>query len=443
MSITTPSLGRSEGLPTQGLAPSRVRLPNGATVIAKETRKTPAVAINVAVRAGSICDPDDALGATYVLSRVIDRGTATRSAEVIADELDGRGVSLTISVTRHLFSLVCTCLTEDFESVLALIADIVMSPSIPNEELAIRKGEVVTGLRQDEDNPAVRAMERLMSLLYGPDHPYGRLAKGTIESIESLTRSRLQELHSQHFVPSQLTAVIVGDVDATRIVDVASTVFGSWTAPLPPTVALAPVIRATERRRIAIPMMNKSQTEIAYGFTTMTRDDPQYYAFSLMNNVLGQYALGGRLGDSIRERQGMAYHVSSTLDANILPGPLVVRAGVNAANVDRAIASIDAEVTALRRDGVTARELAESRQYMIGAMPRQLETNAGIAQFLQSAEFFGLGLDYDIRLPEHLSAVTLDDVHTVAQEYLDIDTATIVVAGPSADHNDQSSSFRR
>jgi zinc protease len=408
-------------------------LPNGATVIARETRKTPAVAINVAIRAGSICDPADTLGATYMLSRVIDRGTAIKSADAIADELDGRGVSLTISVTRHLFTLFCTCLAEDFESVLALVGEIVQAPAIANEELVIRKGEVVTGLRQDEDNPAVRAVERLMSLLYGADHPYGRRAKGTIESVEGLTRTGLQDLHSQRFVPSQLTAVVVGDVDATRIVDVASSVFGSWMAPPSPPLTLPSVPRGTERRRITIPMMNKSQTEIAYGFTTMTRDDPQYYAFSLMNNVFGQYALGGRLGDSIRERQGMAYHVSSTLDANILAGPLVVRAGVNAANVDRAVASIDAEVTALRRDGVTAKELDESRQYLIGAMPRQLETNAGIAQFLQTAEFFGLGLDYDVRLPEYLSAVTIEDVHAVAQKYLDIDMATMVVAGPYAE----------
>src|SRR5262245_33652802 len=435
MSTTTSIPGRSEGRPQpiRGLGPARVRLPNGATIVAKETRKTPAVAINIAIRAGSICDPSDALGATYVLSRVIDRGTSTRSAEAIAEDLDGRGVSLTISVTRHLFSLFCTCLAEDFESILTLIGEIVRVPSIPNEELAIRKGEVVTILRQDDDNPAVRAMERLMSLLYGPDHPYGRRSRGTIESVESLTRSRLQDLHATHFVPSALTAVVVGDLDATRIVDVASSVFGSWAAKVAPPVALPAVPAAEERRRITIPMMNKSQTEIAYGFTTITRDDPQYYAFSLMNNVFGQYALGGRLGDNIRERQGMAYHVSSTLDANILRGPLVIRAGVNAANVDRAIASIDQEVTALRREGVTPKELLESRQYMIGAMPRQLETNAGIAQFLQTAEFFNLGLDYDVRLPEFLGAVTLEEVHALAEKYLDQDRATVVVAGPYRD----------
>jgi len=432
MSTTTSIPGRSEGRPQpiRGLAPARVRLPNGATIVAKETRKTPAVAINIAIRAGSICDPSDALGATYVLSRVIDRGTSTRSAESIAEDLDGRGVSLTISVTRHLFSLVCTCLAEDFESVLALIGDIVRSPSIPNEELAIRKGEVVTGLRQDEDNPAVRAMERLMALLYGPDHPYGRRARGTIDSVESLTRSGLQDLHAAHFAPAELTAVLVGDLDAARMIDVASSVFGTWPGRAAPPASLQPAAQVNERRRIVIPMMNKSQTEIAYGFTTITRDDPQYYIFMLMNNVFGQYALGGRLGDNIRERQGMAYHVSSVFEANILPGPLVVRAGVNAANVDKAIQSIDEEVTALHRDGVTPRELTESRQYMIGAMPRQLETNAGIAQFLQSAEFFNLGLDYDVRLPELLGAVTLEEIHAVAQKYLDAGRATIVIAGP-------------
>jgi zinc protease len=423
MTVTT-------GNEIRGLSPLRVQLPNGAAVVVKETRKTPAVAINVALRAGSICDSADSLGATFLLSRVIDRGTATRSADQIADELDGRGVSLTISVTRHLFSLVCTCLTEDFEAVLALLGDLVTAPSVPNEELALRKGEVVTGLRQDQDNPGVRAMERLMALLYGPDHPYGRPSKGTIASVEGLTRSRLQELHRAHFAPSELTAVVVGDVDAQRVIDVATGVFGGWTATAAPSGPLPPVSPATARRRITIPMMNKSQTEIAYGFTTITRDDPRYYTFWLMNNVFGQYALGGRLGDNIRERQGMAYHVSSSFDASILPGPVAIRGGVNASNVDRAIEAIDAEVTALRNTGITPRELAESRQYLIGSMPRQLETNAGIAQFLQTAEFFNLGLDYDVRLAELLGAVTVEDVHAVAQTYLDVDRATVVIAGP-------------
>jgi zinc protease len=182
-----------------------------------------------------------------------------------------------------------------------------------------------------------------------------------------------------------------------------------------------------------VPMMNKSQADIAYGFTTIARGDPDYYAASLMNNILGQYAMGGRLGDSIRERQGMAYYVSSSFDAGLIEGPLMVRAGVSPANVDRTIASVDDELRRLRGDGVTDQELTESRQYMIGSMPRALESNAGIAGFLQNAEFFGLGTDFDARVPAYLGAVTKDAVNAIARQLLDPDRATIVIAGPYAD----------
>jgi zinc protease len=416
-----------------GLAPSRTVLANGAVILAKETRKTPAVTLSVAMRAGSICDPADAAGATYLLSRVIDRGTTTRSAAMIAEELDGRGISLNITVTRHLFSLVCTCLAADVEPIMGLVADIVMAPSLPEAEVTNRKGEVITVLRQDEDNPAVRAVEELMALLYGSNHPYGRRQKGTIESIERLTRDRLVDLHASRFAPGELSAVVVGDVDSSRVADIADRMFGAWRAPAPGPIPLPHAVPAQERRRTVIPMMNKAQADIAYGFTTVTRADPAYYAFWLMNNALGQYAIGGRLGDSIRERQGMAYYVTSVFDPNVIEGPLMIRAGVSAANVDRAIRSIDEELTALRRDGLTEKELTESRQYMIGSLPRALETNTGIAQFLQSAEFFGLGLDYDVRLPDLLRSVTLDQVHAAGRRALDPARATIVVAGPYQD----------
>jgi zinc protease len=184
------------------------------------------------------------------------------------------------------------------------------------------------------------------------------------------------------------------------------------------------------RQRIVIPMMNKAQADIAYGFTAIARRDPAYYAFWLMNNVFGQYAIGGRLGDSIRERQGMAYYVSSSLDANIAEGPLSIRAGVGPGNVDRAIASIDEEIVSVVRDGVTQKELDDSRRYLIGSIPRALETNAAIANFLQTEEVFGLGLDYDARLPDLLTAVTLDEVNAAARRILDPDRATMVIAGP-------------
>ena len=261
-------------------------------------------------------------------------------------------------------------------------------------------------------------------------------SKGTIDTVERLTRDGLVQLHAARFAPGELSVVVVGDVRVERAIDVATRVFGTWQVPSPPRMVVPPVVPATGRQRLVIPMMNKAQTDIAYGFTAVARADPAYYAFALMNNVLGQYSMGGRLGDSIRERQGMAYHVSSSLDANVVEGPLTVRAGVSPANVDRAVASIDEEVGRLAREGVDAKELSESQHYLIGSMPRALETNAGIAHFIQTAEFFGLGLDYDLRLPDLLRAVTLDDVHRAARRVLDVERATVVIAGPYAERSD-------
>jgi zinc protease len=412
-----------------GLSPARTTLDNGVVLLAKETHTTPAVTISLAVRAGSVCDRPDAPGATFLLSRIMDRGTTSRSAEAIAEELDGRGITVTITVTRHIFSLVCTCLAEDFEAVFELLGDVLMAPTLPDAELAKRKGEVITAIRQDEDNPAVRATEALMALLYPDGHPYGRRTKGRVETVERLTRHELAALHGR-FGPTELSVVVVGEVAAGRVHDVTERVFGEWRTPAPLPVVVPRVAPATGRRRLVIPMMNKAQTDISYGFTTIARADPDYYACWLMNHVLGQYSMSGRLGASIRERQGMAYYVYSTLDANVVEGPLVVRAGVSPANVDRTIHSIDHEIRSAGTGGVTAEELEDSRRYLVYAIPRALETNAGIANFLQTSEFFGLGLDYDVRLPGLLGAVTLEEVRDVARRFLDPDRAAVVIAGP-------------
>ena len=313
----------------QGLAPSRERLSNGAVVLAKETHTTPAVAFSVTLQAGSLHDPPERPGVANFLSRAIDRGTSTRSADEIAETLDGRGVSLMVLTTRHLMTLACTCLAEDFETMLDLVADICIHPTFPEEEVETRRGEIITSLRQDEENPAVVAVENLMGLLYGNEHAYGRRAKGTIETVEAIRRSDLQAFHAATFGPSSLVLVVVGDVNAARVTGQAARVFGGWAAAaLPANLVPEPAV-ATSRRQVVTPMMNKVQADVAYGFVAIARDDPGYYPFLVMNNVLGQYALGGRLGDSIRERQGMAYYVFSAFDANVGRGPLLIRAGVD------------------------------------------------------------------------------------------------------------------
>jgi len=416
-----------------GLAPLRRELDEGLVVIASRSEASPAVALSLSLESGSFHDPAEKPGVGHFLSRVIDRGTTNRSADDIADLLDTAGVVLSASITRHQLTLSCTCLADDFPDMLALVADIARHPTLPDDEVETRRAEIVTGLVQDADNPAVVAGEGLFGLLYADGHPYGRRAKGTPASVQRITRDDLAAFHAARIAAAPATLVVVGNVDAEAAADRAAGVFAGWRSEHPvrrgrDEVPPVPAAESRAERRVAMP--GKVQADVAYGFVTVRRDDPDYYDVWLMNNVLGQYGLGGRLADNIRERRGMAYYAFSIFDAGLGQGPIVIRAGVDPANVERVIASIDEEVARMACDGVTEKELVDSKQYLTGSIPRMLETNAGVAAFLQAAEFFRLGLDHDRRLPAYIAAVTRDGVAAAARRFLSPERAAIVVAGP-------------
>ena len=414
----------------QGLRPIRAELANGAVILAQESGTVPAVSINATFFAGSAQDPASLPGVAYLTRRVIDRGAAHRSAIQIADALDDRGVSLRVSAARDSFSVSCDCLSEDVEDLLALIADIIREPLFPQAELDKRRIEAITSVRQDEDNPAVRSIDTLVELLYGPTHPYGRRFKGTVGSLNSIQREQLVEFHRLHLHPAALRLAIVGDIDPRAAVDAAAPLFEGWRGTAAGDEVLPAPPAARSRQIVRELMPGKTQSDIGYGFTAIRRQDPRYYAYWMMNNILGQFGLGGRLADNIRERQGMAYYAYSTFEARASEGPLIIRAGVDPANVERTLEAIDNEVTALGLTGPTPAEFEDTRESLIGSIPRMLETNEGIGEFLLAADQFDLGLDHDRLLPGLLRAVTLEDVHEAAADILDPSRASIVVAGP-------------
>lgn len=413
----------------EGLQPIRHVLENGVTVIVKANHTTPSVSILAGVRTGGYADRPGKEGTAALCARVIDRGTVSRNAEDLADDLDGRGASLTVATGRHQMSASATCLSDDFAAVLALVADVVRHPAFPEDEVATRRVDLISSIRKEQDNPAQMAIDALVRGLYG-SHPYARKIRGTAESVEALKRQDLVRCYQTGFVPAGLTLVVVGDVDDELAVQTVSMAFADWRGGELGEVTVPDAPRPAARSLAAVPMMNKSQADVAYGFVGIRRHDPDYTAIAVMNNALGQYAIGGRLGDSIRERQGMAYYVFSSLDAGFGEGPLTIRAGVSAENVERTIASIDAELNAVVNDGFTEKEIDESKGYLVGSIPRQLETNGAIAAFLLNAEIYGLGLDYDVRLPGLIQAITLEDANKVARRLLDPARATIAVAGP-------------
>src|SRR5918993_110196 len=193
------------------LHPKRVVLPNGITVIAKANHTSPTVSLLVAARTGGFNDPPDRDGTAALCARVLDRGTSKRSADVIADELDGRGASLSVIAGRHQTALAATCLADDFEPVLALVADVARHPAFADKEIATRKETLITSIRQEEDNPATVAGDAFSRALYG-NHPYARKVRGSVAAIEAIRRQDLVRFHQKGFDPSTMIVIVVGDV---------------------------------------------------------------------------------------------------------------------------------------------------------------------------------------------------------------------------------------
>ena len=414
----------------RGLSPLRVELPGGAAALVQTNDTAPAVAVNVTFHSGSARDPQHLPGLAYLTSLLIDKGTETRTSEQISEELDDRGVALRVAVTRHTFVLSATCLSADFEDIARLVLEIASRPTFPSAELEKRRAEALTALRQDADNTAARANEAVMELLYGAGHPYARPPRGTEASLQAITREQIAEYHRSFLCPASLRVAVAGDILPSRAIDAIAMAVGDDASRTPPA-DVVPAPPSATRRTALVEMPGKPQSDIAYGFTAIRRVDPRFIAYWCLNNVLGEFGLGGRLAQSIREEQGMAYYAFSTFDGTVGEGPLVVRAGVDPRNVERTIAAIDREIEHLFRSGPTSAELEDTRASLIGSIPRLFETNDGIADFLQTAEQFGLGLDYDRRLPDLLRAVTLDDVREAAAELLDIRRAAVSVAGPA------------
>jgi zinc protease len=410
----------------RGLSPARTTLANGSVLLVQPTAMAPAVTIDCSFAAGSLFDPTDLPGVGQMVGRVLDRGTLRRTAGVIAEELDERGVALRVTTTRHGLSVSCTCLSEDFPAVLPILLDVARRPAFPESEIEQPRAETITALRQDDDNPAVRAVDSVAELIYGADHPYAAKPKEPRGSRADGRPDLISFPRSGSGHPAWCSPLL--ETGSRRCTGTRWSV-EDWSAPTAEHVPVPAPPAATCRRVARVEMPGKAQADIAYGFNTIRRLDPRYYAYWMMNNVLGQFGLGGRLADNIRERQGMAYYIYSTFDPSVGEGPLLVRAGVDPVNVSRTIDAIDEEVRRLAA-GPTPAEVSETCEYLVGSIPRFLETNYGIAAFLQTVERYGLGAEYDQRLPGLIRSVTIDEVRAAAAEVLNPDLAAVAVAGP-------------
>ena len=267
--------------------------------------------------------------------------------------------------------------------------------------------------------------------MYPEGHPYRLRNHGYQETVAPLTRDDLEAFHATHYGKDGAFCVVVGDVIFEDIVRRLDDAFGGWDAAGAAGVDIAaPPAPEPSQKDVVVP--GKTQSDLVLGAVSIRRKDPDFQPLRLANMILGRLGMMGRLGESVREAQGLAYGVHSELDAGIGPGPWAIRAGVNPSNVDAAFAGIRDEMHRLIDAGATEVELERGKNYSTGSLVLHLETNDGVAGLIQDIELFDLGLDYAERYADIVNAVTLEQVNAAAARHIPRFEQTVrVVAGPA------------
>jgi len=313
---------------------------------------------------------------------------------------------------------------------LEVLAEALVHPVFPEGQVSRLKGEKLTALAIREQDTGARASMAFDDLVY-PDHPYSIPDDGYPETVSPLTSADLAAFHKRGYGPQGMTVAVVGAVKAEAAIEAVGVHFSSWRNERHlPQPDLPPLRPAGEPRRKDVPIPGKSQCDLIAGDSGPGRLDPAYHAAAVGNSILGRFGLFGRIGDAVRESAGLAYYAYSSIGGGPGPEPWQVTAGVNPANVDRAIDLIRAEIRKFVTRRVTPGELLENQAHFIGRLPLQLESNEGVAGALVHLERFHLGLDYHQRYPDLVRAVTRDEILETARRFLDPERLAIAVAGP-------------
>jgi zinc protease len=410
----------------------RIELANGIVVLGQAQPDDPAVSVRIRSHAGAQLDPDGKDGLAYLTGRMLLRGSAGRSFEQINDITDGLGAAIGVGPGRISTDISIKCLVEDLPEMLDLAAAALRSPDFPAEELEKIRKETLGAIRDREDSTGANAERAMREQIIPVGHPLRRQVLGEPETINVITRDDLAAFHAAHYGPAALTISIVGGfgnlVDAAQLIDDR---FSDWQSQATRPADAPGIDPIPVTNRVDKGIAGKSQSDIVIGMPTLLRSNPDYFPLELGNMILGRLGLAGRLGSNVRDKQGLAYHVSSSLDAGRTVSTWIARAGVDPANVDRTIESIQTELARLRNELVTDGELDDAKRFLTGSVPLALERNDGIADLLLSIEHHNLGLDYLDRYPKLVKAVTRGQILAAANKYLDEARLAIGVSGPA------------
>lgn len=412
--------------------PERFTLDNGLRVLLLEDDELPLVQAIAFVRTGSRYETEDQVGVAGFTGAVMrSGGTTSRSSDELNATLENMAASVETSIGTTNGSAVMSALSENFDEVLTLFADVLRNPGFEEDKLEVAKTQAKANVSRQNDTPSQILSRELGELVYGEESPYVRAT--TYASVDAIDRDDLIAWHQRFFHPENVVLGVTGDFDADTIRGAIEGAFGDWPRG---GVSAPPVPDAQVDFEPGVFFIEKSdvnQTNIAIAHLGIKRDNPDYYAVSVLNEVFGG-GFTGRLVQQVRSEKGLAYSVGGGVGANWdYPGMFSMQMSTKTESTGAGIEALMTEARRLFEEPPTEDEIAAAKEAMLASMVFTADDAREILQRQLVYEYYGFPSDWLSRYQKGVEAVTSEQVTAAAEKYVQPDRFAILVVGASRD----------
>jgi len=391
----------------------KFELSNGLRLLVREDVRLPLVAMGAVFRSGLLAETPQTNGITRLMAKVLLKGTKTRTAEQIANQIEAVGGSISSEAGNNSFAVSLDITKPDVKLGVQLVSDVLLNAIMPEEAIAREKEVQIAAIKQDEEQLTTVARNILRQALF-TQHPYALRANGSVDSVQRLTRKDLLEFRDRYVVAKNGVIFVFGDVKAAEV----KQLFEQALAGMKPgTLALTDVHPAAPLNKIETveSRKEKAQGVIMVGYRGADIFSPDRYPLQLIDEASSD--LGSRFFVRIREQMGLAYYVGANQMEGLVPGLFAFYLGTDPQKIEPVKIALLDEIHKLATDGLTNEELARAKKKLIGQQEIANQSNDSFGYQCALDEIYGLGFNYYKSLEHGVEAVSLDDIKRVAAKY--------------------------
>ncbi len=411
---------------------TRTVLPNGLTVLVSQLAGRPLLTAELLLEGGAGREDPARAGVTVLTAESLTEGTVHHDAIGLIEAAERLGAGIQAGAGWETTAGTIDVPRRNLAAALDLLADVMLEPTFPEEEVVRLRAERINSLLQARADPRRRAERAFAATIYAASSPFARPIAGTEETVPALDRDALAALYPELLDPRRATFLVAGDVAGIPVVDLVGERFGRWTGrgELPGPVPLDATPHPAGRRVVIVDRPGSPQTEVRIGHVGLPRHIPDYHAVVVMSAILGGL-FDSRLQRLLREERGYTYGVHAGFDLRRVPGPFAVRMAVQTEVTAPAVRDALDVLARMPAEPPTPQELAAARDFLIGVFPLRFESASQVVGAIAGLVSLGLPDDELDRYRPAIAAVTAEEVVAAAAHVRAAD-ASVVLVGDAA-----------